>query len=685
MTLRPTFCLLQALLWLSLPIHAQTSASQRIDGGMGRNINQNNPSDGTNRAQIEQPDKEQSQKGIDTLRMRPVRIDACLGQPMAADMDTVPLNFQNNSFPERTNTLSATHTGSLGSPFRSKVYTDQAPHHCFIFLHSYEQWLTAPADFVFLNTTKPFTTLEYLTSFGNDQSQEENFRFYTSANLNKHLNIGASYEILYARGFYNRSATRDKLADFFGNYQSERYEAFWKVSFNNLENMENGGIIDDRYITEPLLMSGGLREYESLNIPVHLTNATSKIKNQQLFFNHKYHLGFKRTNEKDSLQTTFVPVTSLIHTLQIDRSYRQYLSESVNLAYFDSAAYIDPGYTADTAALFTVSNTLGLALREGFHDWAQMGLTAFVTHEYKRYTGLSPTAPLRDSSNAFSRVQLHQENLVWGGAELSRQQGKVLTYQARGRICLLGPDMGDTEFSGHLNTRINFKHHPVSLEAGGHLFNNRPDYFLETYHSNHFSWNNHFDREHTMGLYGTLDIPALGFTFKATVDNLTNHVYFNQKALPAQFGGNIQILVAEWKQHLRWGILNWDNHLAYQASSHPDIIPLPQLTAYSNLYMKGYLSKVLLTQVGVDCRYHTAYYAPAYQPATGQFYTQDEVKVGHYPFMNAYANFHLKRARFYVMYAHVSRLFANPTYFSAPHYPMNPAILKVGLSWNFYD
>ncbi len=171
MTLRPTFCLLQALLWLSLPIHAQTSASQRIDGGMGRNINQNNPSDGTNRAQIEQPDKEQSQKGIDTLRMRPVRIDACLGQPMAADMDTVPLNFQNNSFPERTNTLSATHTGSLGSPFRSKVYTDQAPHHCFIFLHSYEQWLTAPADFVFLNTTKPFTTLEYLTSFGNDQSQ----------------------------------------------------------------------------------------------------------------------------------------------------------------------------------------------------------------------------------------------------------------------------------------------------------------------------------------------------------------------------------------------------------------------------------------------------------------------------------------------------------------------------------
>lgn len=97
------------------------------------------------------------------------------------------------------------------------------------------------------------------------------------------------------------------------------------------------------------------------------------------------------------------------------------------------------------------------------------------------------------------------------------------------------------------------------------------------------------------------------------------------------------------------------------------------------------LSQVLLTQVGVDCRYHTAYYAPAYMPATGQFHNQDAVMVGNYPFMNAYANFHLKRMRFFVMYAHVSRLFAEPRYFSAPHYPMNPAMLKVGLSWNFYD
>jgi hypothetical protein len=72
-------------------------------------------------------------------------------------------------------------------------------------------------------------------------------------------------------------------------------------------------------------------------------------------------------------------------------------------------------------------------------------------------------------------------------------------------------------------------------------------------------------------------------------------------------------------------------------------------------------------------------------PATGQFYVQQAIRIGNYPFMNFYANFRLKQARFFIQYAHLSRLFATPVYFSAPHYPMNPAVLKVGISWNFYD
>jgi len=301
----------------------------------------------------------------------------------------------------------------------------------FLFMNSYDNWIISPNEQVYLNTTTPYTNLKYLTTFGNSTSQEENFKFLFSVNANKYLNFGFDYEILFARGFYNRNATRDKLANFFGNYQSPRYEAFWKLTNNYLENQENGGISDNRYITNPQEMSGGYGGVESINIPVTLSDAKNQVKNLQFFFNHKYNLGFERVTRKDtsaivdsikikSIAATlpkeishandsvieFVPVTSLIHTLYIDRSQKSYRSQSANLAYYDSIANISDSYTADTASLLLIRNTVGLSLREGFHKWAKFGLTAFLENDFRRYFELSPTADLRDSANAFSRYYL---------------------------------------------------------------------------------------------------------------------------------------------------------------------------------------------------------------------------------------------------------------------------------------
>ncbi len=623
-------------------------------------------------------------KTIDTLRIQTWRVDEWLGEPVKAYLDTFPLNFQLNSFPERLKTIASLNTGNLGSPFRSKIYVDQTEESPFLFLRAYEQWLEYPEELLFINTTKPYTNLQYLTTVGNDATQEEDLKIYVTANATKYLNLGGRYEVLYARGFYDHNANRDRLADVFGNYRSPRYEACWKGSYNYLENMENGGISDDRYITEPLLMSGGKQEYESTNIPVYLSDARNIFHHQQLFFNQKYHLGFEKRDAKDSLKKEFVPVTSLIHTFYLDRSQKAYHSSTANLSYYDTA-YIDPTCTADTAGLLKIRNTIGLSLREGFHDWAKMGITAFIVHDWRSYKGLSPYAARKDSSDAFSCLATHQENRLWGGAELYKRQGAVLTYQAVGQLCLLGANIGDFELTGQLNTHFTIGKKPVIFQAGGFIKNLHPDYFLEHYYSNHFYWSNQFQNEYRTRLYGSLEIPSLGFNVNLQVENLTNYVFFNEQAAPDQWNGQLQVVSLTWNQHLAAGILNWDNNLVYQVSSQEEVLPLPDLSVYSNLYLKGTLSQVLLTQVGLDCRYHTSYYAPAYMPATGQFYVQHAIRVGNYPFMNVYANFRLKQARFFIQYAHVSRLFATPVYFSAPHYPMNPAVLKVGISWNFYD
>lgn len=636
-------------------------------------------------------------------RMRAYRMDAFLGDKTVADMDTVPLHFQNMTFPEKNKTVGSQYLANIGSPFQSKIYLDRTEKTPFIFGKVYENWLTAPEDQLFYNTTTPYTNLRYLTTYGNESTAEENFKFLFTVNVNKYLNIGVDYEILYARGFYNHNSNRDKLANIFGNYQSPRYEAFWKLSFNYIENYENGGIDDDEFITKPMQKSGGLSEYESINIPVWFTNAKSLYRNTQFFLNHKYHLGFERMDivKKDSTPDkktvapatpdtiiTFVPVSSFIHTLLIDLGQRSYSSTSANLNYYDHA-FLNKGLTADTAALLEVRNTFGLALVEGFHKWAKFGLTAFIEHDFRKYARLVPYATFLGNSS-YSKPYVnnfvnHYESLVWAGAELSKQTGELLTFSALAKICVFGEKLGDFELSGDLKTTFRLWDHPVSLSADGSIKNQHPDYFLENYVSNHFVWGNHFSNEYKTLVRGNLTIPALGFEAYAGVENLSNLIYFNTAAVPDQYTGNIQVVSLNLKQHLGAGILNWDNNVAYQLSSNQNVLPLPIGSVLSDLYLKFTLSKVLHSHLGVDCRYNTAYYAQAYMPAIGQFINQKELKIGNYPFMNAYANFHLKRMRFFIMYSHLSRFFADPQYFSAPHYPLNPAIVKVGLSWNFYD
>ena len=146
----------------------------------------------------------------------------------------------------------------------------------------------------------------------------------------------------------------------------------------------------------------------------------------------------------------------------------------------------------------------------------------------------------------------------------------------------------------------------------------------------------------------------------------------------------IQVFHTKLNQDFKFGVFNWENEIVYQKSSKPSIIPLPELSVYSNMYLLFRIAKVLHVQLGVDCRYYTKYKSEAFQPATLTFHTQDEIEVGNYPFMNAYINMKLKQTRFFVMMSHVNQgIFGGNNYFSLPHYPLNPSMFQMGLSIDF--
>jgi hypothetical protein len=119
------------------------------------------------------------------------------------------------------------------------------------------------------------------------------------------------------------------------------------------------------------------------------------------------------------------------------------------------------------------------------------------------------------------------------------------------------------------------------------------------------------------------------------------------------------------------------------------VLCLPKLNVFSNLYLKFKIARVLSTELGANVTYFTEYDAPDYLPYIGQFAVQKNadcrVKLGAYPYVDVYANFHLKRARFFVAMSHVNTGSGNKMYFLTPHYPMNSRTLRFGVSWNFFN
>lgn len=335
----------------------------------------------------------------------------------------------------------------------------------------------------------------------------------------------------------------------------------------------------------------------------------------------------------------------------------------------------------DSTSYIGVKNTLGIALLEGFNKYAKAGLTAFISHKLSNYRLMD-----RDSVS----VDKYSEHEVFVGGELAKRQGKTLHYRAMGEVGILDKAIGQFRVNADLDLNFRLWKDTVSFIARGSISNTLPAFYMRHYHSKYFYWDNdNMEKEFRTRLEGELNIEHWQTNLKAGVENIKNYTYFNQKALPQQNGGNIQVLSATLSQNFRLGILHLDNEVTWQKSSNNTVLPLPELSLYHNLYIQTTLAKkVLHVQLGADVRYFTKYYAPAYTPAIQQFHLQpedDQVKIGGYPIINVYANLQLKRTRLFAMMYHVNQGMGNSNYFLSPHYPINPRLFKIGVSWNFYD
>ena len=413
---------------------------------------------------------------------------------------------------------------------------------------------------------------------------------------------------------------------------------------------------------------------------------------------------------QDSIDATmkdeYVPVTSIIHTMEWNNNRHIYVGYSTPEDYYKKQYYRrneEAGNDSinDIARNMQFKNTIGLALLEGFNKYMKAGLKAFLTYDYNRYE-------MPDTLNGIGTQTRWNEHDVSIGGQISKTQGKTLHFNLTAEAWLAGASSGQLHLD--FNTDLNFKlfGDTVQLAAKAYFHRNSPVFFQRKFHSKHIWWdNNDLSKETRTRIEGIFSYQKTDTKLRVAIEEIQNYTYYgmsydlisngatsnnnikNMTAGVYQESGNINILTAQLHQNFRLGVLNWENVITYQNSSNKDVLPLPTWNFFTNLYLKFRIAKVLGVELGADVTYFTKYDAPDYCPMITQFAIQkneaSRVELGGYPFVDVYANMVLKGVRFFVMMIHINSGSGNRMAFLAPHYPTNSNVLHLGVSWNFFN
>lgn len=633
------------------------------------------------------------------------KVDERLGNITETPIDTITHAFQNTNDTGGP-TGHYTYLGNLGAPRISHVFFERKSASQEFFTDPYDFTVKGASDVVYTNTKSPFTNLTYYKQ-GDGRYGEERFKAYFAVNVNKRLGFGFDIDYTYGRGKYANQSTALFNGNLFAYYQGDKYNMYFNFINDNLKVAENGGLSDDRYVTHPLDMNEGKKSYNTYDMPTNLSDIWNHNTGYHAFLTQRYNLGFYEDvqEENDTIsKKVFVPVTSFIHTIKIDHNRRKYISydDAQNQDYFLNN-YLGTDST-DVTQYLSIKNTVGISLREGFNKWAKAGLTAFATFEHRRFT-LTDTVPGQPEA----RMPIdYKENVLSVGGQLIKEQGRMLHYNVLGEIALVGEDIGQFTIEGKGDLNFRLFNDTVRLDANAYIKNEQPIFYFRHFHSKHYWWdNNDLSKIMRTRVQGKLTIDRWKTQLSAGVENIKNYTHLDNASVIAteatettpatyknnvvvrQQSDNIQVFSATLKQDFKLGILHLDNEVTYQKSSDNNVLPLPELVLYHNLYLEFALAKkVLNIEMGADVRYFTQYYAPDYAPAIGQFYVQNpetRYKLGGYPLVNGYINLHLKRTRIFVQMYNLIQGTGEKSYFLAPHYPLNPRILKLGISWNFFD
>ena len=571
--------------------------------------------------------------------------------------------------------------GNYGLPFYQVSFFDRVTDPDKFLYAYYYPLMYVPETAIFMNTQVPFTELDWSIA-GQRRNSEQTFRIKHSQNINRFLNFGLIYDIIFSLGQYSNQRSDDKNFTLFSSYTGERYKVYFSGGINNITSFENGGIADINELGEKSNMRDVLVNLGGAS------NAISSLRNKSLLLVQRYTIGSVDDNSREKTKETRKSLLSGLsgtfsHILAMEGNRRTYTDELPNSGFYDSIYIGAP--TFDSLYSSYIKNTIRFDFAIGENRRFKVGGGGGIRSEAFRFNQIIPTF---DTTIADTAGRGRISNALTG--RLYSNVGTKFRWVANGDLYINGYRTGDFNLNGTITKSFSFRKGDADWNIEGGLSNRQPSYWMQNWGSNHFVWKGNLDKELRLNVGTSFIFPARNTKIRLNYAIIDNYTGFDTTAMPFQHSGGLSVgslmlskEVRLWKFHIAADII-------VQKSSNIQVLDLPLVATrsagfFEHLFRFPSTNGELNTQLGLEVTYHTNYHPYAYMPATGRFYNQDKFTAGSYPFINAFLNLKLRRTRIFIMFDHLNASETMTGHFFVPSYPMNVRMIRYGLAWTFYE
>jgi hypothetical protein len=579
--------------------------------------------------------------------------------------------------------------GNTGNASRSLLFSPKFNPGWDAGFHAFDVYRWKKETVRFLNTTRPYSEINYLLGARTEQVIE----LLHTQNVKPNWNIAFNYRLINSPGFFKNQKTNHNNYLVSSWYQSlnKRYNNYFVFVSNKLQSGESGGIKSDQdYLNDNIYK-------DRFNIPTRIGGDPEFGRD---FFSSKIETGNKYTEsvylmrqqydfgKKDSLISDstiyylFYPKLRFEHTIGIEKNkflFQDFVGDSVYYKQYYDTSLLYPADTFELRENWTViNNDFSICQFPETKNQQQFIKLGLLVQNIK--------GRLSKSTKSFYNLMAHAEYR-------NKTRNQKWDMLVTGKLYLTGLNAADYEAFASLQRFVSKKIGYLQLgfqnvnRTPSFIFDNRSSFYL-------LKTATDFKKENTTHFFASLYQPNSKLKLTGHYYLLTNYTYIKDYFRLSQESSLFNVLQVALEKTIKVGKKwNWHSEIYFQQKIGNGPVNLPLIFTRNRFAYEGPTAfKNLDISLGAEVRYHTPYKADGYSPALGQFYFQDSITIkNQLPEISAYLHFRIRPMKFFVRVENLNTArnlggfgFTN-NIIETPGYP-NPGMqLRLGVYWSFVN